>query len=125
MLLRLGRAKNKKANNRQEEPDQEHYNLEEARRLLNPETTVSNAKGRQSATQSSTGTIPKIINRSTGRSRRFTRTNVETLQNRRTVPNTSNQSFLWDGIDLSFPDVLKSTNPQPDSNETFQIDSFL
>ena len=53
------------------------------------------------------------------------RTNLETLQNKRTVPNTSNQSLLWDGIDLPFPDVSKSTNTQPDSNETFPIDSFL
>ena len=41
------------------------------------------------------------------------------------IPYTSNQSFLWDGMDLHFPDVSKSTNPQPDSSETFQIDSFL
>ena len=53
------------------------------------------------------------------------RTNLETLQNRRTVPNTSNQSLLWDGIDLPFPDVSKSTIPQPDINETFQIDFVL
>ena len=56
MLLRSGHIKNKMANNRQVEPDQEmepdqeHFNLGEARGLLNHETTVSNARGRQTAT---------------------------------------------------------------------------
>ena len=65
MLLRSGRTKNKMANSKQVQPDQEiepnqeHFNLEEVSGLLNPETTTYNARGRQSATVSSTGTIPK------------------------------------------------------------------
>ena len=92
-------------NDRQVEPDQEtelepeNFYLEEARGLLNPETTVSNATGRQSAAQSSTGTIPKTMNRSAGRGRGLMQTDAETLQKKRTVPYTSNQSFLWDGMD--------------------------
>ena len=53
------------------------------------------------------------------------RTNLETLQNRRTVPNISNQSLIWDGVYSPFPDLSKSTNPQPDINETSQINSCL
>ena len=119
-------ANNNRVEKTQEmEPDQENLNFEEARGSLNPEITFSNARVGQSITQSSTGAIPKITNRSARRARGFTRTNIETQQNGRTVPNISNQSLLWDGIDLPVPDVSKSANPQPDSNETFQIDSFL
>ena len=125
MLLRSGHIKNKMANDRQVEPEQENLNLEEARGHPNPEINFVSLPTGQSVTQSSTGAIPKIINRSAGRGRGFRQTNVEALQNRRTVPNTSNQSLLWDGIDLPFPDVSKSNNPQPDSNEIFPIDSFL
>ena len=57
--------------------------------------------------------------------RGFMQTGAETLKKKRTIPYTSSQSFLWVGMDLPFPDLSKSTNPQPDSNETFQIDSFL
>ena len=113
------------ANDRQLEPEQENFNLEEARGFPNPEINFVSLPTGQSVTQSSTEAIPKIINRSVGRGRGLRQTNVEALQNRRTIPNTSNQSLLWDGIDLPFPDVSKSNNPQPDSNETFPIDSFL
>ena len=100
MLLRSGRIKNKMINNKRVEktqkmePDHENLNFEEVRGPLNPEITFSNARVGQSITQSSTGEIPKIINRSAGRGRGFTRTNIETLQNRRTVPNISNQFLL-------------------------------
>ena len=124
MILRSGRTKNKMANVRQIEPEQENLYLEEARELPNPEINLVGLPTGQSVTQSSTGAIPKIINHSAGRGRGFRQTNVETSQNRKTVPNTPNQSFLWDGTDLLFPDTLKLTNPQPD-NETIPMDSFL
>ena len=131
MFLRSGLSKNKMANNRHVESDQEteleqeNFNVGEARGLLNSETTVSNARGRQSATQNSTGKIPKIINRSAGCGRGFMQTDAETVKKKRTVPNTSNQSFRWDCMDLPFPAVSKSTKPQPDSNDTFPIDFFF
>ena len=92
--------------------------------LPNPEVNLVSLPTGQSITQSSTGAIPRIINCSAERSRVFRQTNAETSQNKKTVPNTPNQSFLWDGIDLPFPDTPKLTNPQPD-NETFPMDSLL
>ena len=143
MILGSGRIKNKMANNRPEEPDrkieatQENVNFEEARGLPNPEVNFSKVMVGHSVSQSSTRTIPIIINRSAGRGRGFMRINPETIQNRhkitngnkRTVPNNPNQSLLCDGIKLPFRDLSKSTNSHPDKevtgNETFQIDSFL
>ena len=107
MLLRSGHMKNKMANNKQIEPEQENLNSEEEIGLPNSEINFVSLPTGQAVTQSSTETIPKIINRSAGRGRGFTRTNVETLQNRRTVPNTSNQSLLWDGIDFPSSDASK------------------
>ena len=130
MLLRSGRTKSKMANSKQAqlykemEANQEHLNLEEAIGLPNPEVNLVSLPTGQSITQSSTGAISRIINRSAGRGRGFRQRNVETSQNRKTVSNTLNQSFLWDGIDLPFPDTPKLTNPQPD-HETFPMDSFL
>ena len=85
--------------------------MEEARRLPNPEIHFFSLPIGQSLTQSSTGAIPKAINRS--------------AEDRRAVQNNSNQSLFCDGIDLPVPEISKSTNHQPDTNETFQIDSFL
>ena len=124
MLLRSGRTKNKMGNVRQIEPEQENLDLEEARGLSNPEINFVGLPMGQTVTRSSTGAILKIINRSAGRGRGLRQTNVETSQNRKTAPNTPNQSFLWDGIDLPPPVTPKLTNPQPD-NETFPMDSFL
>ena len=124
MLLRSGRTKNKMANVRQIEPEQENLDLEEVRGLPDPEVNFVGLPAVQSVTQGSTGAIPKITNRSAGRGRGLRKTNLETSQNRKTAPNTPNQSFLWDGIDLPSPDTPKLTNPQP-NNETFPMDSFL
>ena len=87
MLLRSGRTKNKMANskqvqpNKEMEPNQEHLNFEEEIGLLNPEVNLVSLPTGQSITQSSTGAIPRIINRSAGRGRGFRQTNVETSQN--------------------------------------------
>ena len=68
MLLRSGRTKNKMANskqvqpNQEMEPNQEHLNFEEAIGLPNPEVNFISLPTGQSITQSSTGAIPKIKN---------------------------------------------------------------
>ena len=124
MLLRSGRTKNKMAIVRQIKPEQENLDLEEARGLPDPEVNYVGLPAEQLVTQGSTGATPKITKCPAERGRGLRQTNLETLQNRKTVPNTHNQSFLWDGIDLPFQDTPKLTNPQPD-NETFPMDSFL
>ena len=106
MLLRSGHIKQKMANNGQVEPEQENLNFEEARGLPNPEINFVNLPTGQSITQNSTGTIPKIINRSAGRGRGFRRTNED-----KRIQNNPIQSLLWDGIDLPIPDISKSANP--------------
>ena len=122
------------ANNRQEvEPEQGNLSFEEARGLPNPEINLGSLPVGQSVTRNSTGTIPKTINRSTGRGRGFMRRSIEAIynrdrttnENRSIVENNPNQSLLWDGINLPVPEISKSTNHQPDGNEKFQIDSFL
>ena len=95
MLLGSDRTEDKMANDRQVEPERENLNSEEARELPNPEINFVSLLTGQSVTQSSMEAIPKIINRSAGRDRGFMLTNLETLQNRRTIPNTSNRSLLW------------------------------
>ena len=55
MLLRSGRTKNKMANVRQIEPEQENLDLEEARGLPDPEVNFVGLPAVQSVTQGSTG----------------------------------------------------------------------
>ena len=62
MLLRSGYIKNKIANNEQVEPELENLNSEEVTRLPNSEINFVCSQTGQAVTQSSTGTIPKIIN---------------------------------------------------------------
>ena len=69
MILRSGRTKNKMAKVTQIEPEQENSDLEEARGLPNPEINFVGLPTGQTVTRSSTGSIPKIINRSAGRDR--------------------------------------------------------
>ena len=78
------------ANVRQIEPEQENLDLEEARGLPNPEINFVGLPTGQTVTGSSTGAIPKIINRSAGRGIGFRQTNAETSQNRKTAPKTPN-----------------------------------
>ena len=88
MLHRSGRIKSKMANIRPVEPDQEtepdqkHFNFEEARGLPNPRINFSSVSMGHSVTQSNRGAIPEIIDQSAGRSRGFIRINSETIQNR-------------------------------------------
>ena len=65
-------------NVRQIETEQENLDLEEARGLTNPEMNSVGSPTGQSVTQSSTGAIPKIINRSAGHGRGLRQISVET-----------------------------------------------